>query len=213
MKKVTTLISPEDSLPGRDTIMSVNARHFVLDTEIKHYPDNYASIILGLGCFWGAEKLFWPRAGVYTTAVGYAGGYTSNPTYEEVCSGLTGHTEAVLVVYDAGVLSLDTLLSCFWQEHDPSQGMRQGNDIGSQYRSAIYVNNSKDYGVCMKSKENYQQQLHHNGFPDITTEIKVNDIFYYAEEYHQQYLGKNPSGYCGLRGTGVEYSIIEENTK
>ena len=205
MKKVTTLVSPQDSLPGRDTDMPVNARHFVLDTDIKDYPDKYSSIIFGLGCFWGAEKLFWSMQGVYTTAVGYAGGYTPNPTYEEVCSGQTGHTEVVLVVYDTNTLPIDTLLSTFWQEHDPSQGMRQGNDIGTQYRSAIYVNNDEDYDIALQSKDKYQQQLHHSGFPDITTEIKINTTFYYAEEYHQQYLGKNPTGYCGLRGTGVDF--------
>ena len=205
MKKVTQLVDSSESLPGRDTPMVVSPRHFTLGTEIIDYPDTLAKIVLGLGCFWGAEKLLWSLPGVYSTAVGYAGGYTKNPTYEEVCSGKTAHTEVVLVVFDDKKISTESLLSVFWQEHDPTQGMRQGNDIGTQYRSAIYVNNESDLDIAMKSKEKYQQQLHHNGFPDITTDISINNVFYYAEEYHQQYLAKNPKGYCGLHGTGVDF--------
>ncbi len=210
MKKVTELITPEKALPGREVSMSVSDKHFVLGTPIKeNFPEKYSNVIFGLGCFWGAEKLFWSIKGVYTTAVGYAGGYTANPTYEEVCSGLTGHTEVVLVVYDPIVVSLDELLKTFWQEHDPTQGMRQGNDIGTQYRSVIYTNNQEDYDKAVLSKEMYQEHLHHSGFPDVTTKIAINNTFYYAEDYHQQYLGKNPSGYCGLRGTGVDFHMHE----
>jgi len=206
MKKVTELISPDKALPGHETCMPVTNKHFVLGTPIKdEFPETSASIIFALGCFWGAEKLFWSIEGVYATAVGYAGGYSPNPSYEEVCSGLTGHTEAVLVVYDPQTISLDDLLITFWQEHDPTQGMRQGNDIGTQYRSAIYTFNQDDYNKAILSRDKYQEHLQHSGFPAITTEIAINKDFYYAEEYHQQYLGKNPSGYCGLRGTGVAY--------
>lgn len=205
MKKVTKLITPEEALPGREVPITISAKHCVLGTEMRDYPTSLARIVLGLGCFWGAEKLFWSAAGVYTTAVGYAGGYTQNPTYEEVCSGLTGHTEVVLVIFDERKISTEELLSLFWQAHDPTQGMRQGNDIGTQYRSAIYLTNDKDYQIAMESKQKYQQQLHHSGFPDITTEIRINKEFYYAEDYHQQYLAKNPKGYCGLRGTGVDF--------
>lgn len=200
------MVSPDQALKGRDEQMVVTNKHYVLGTPIQgEFADKYAQVVFGLGCFWGAEKLFWTQQGVYTTAVGYAGGYSINPAYEEVCSGLTGHTEVVLVVYDPEIISLDTLLSVFWQGHDPTQGMRQGNDIGTQYRSAIYVSNADDYEKAVSSKQKYQQQLHHSGFPDISTEIKIDPVFYYAEDYHQQYLGKNPAGYCGLRGTGVEF--------
>lgn len=205
MKKVTKLIAPEEALPGRETPISVSAKHCVLGTEMIDYPSSLARIVFGLGCFWGAEKLFWSIPGVYSTAVGYAGGYTENPSYEEVCSGLTGHTEVVLVVFDEKKITTEELLQLFWQEHDPTQGMRQGNDIGTQYRSAIYLYNDKDYQIALDSKQKYQQQLHHSGFPDITTDIRMNREFYYAEDYHQQYLAKNPKGYCGLRGTGVDF--------
>jgi peptide-methionine (S)-S-oxide reductase len=206
MKKLTVMISPEEALKGRDECMPVTNSHHVLGTPLQgNFADKYSSIVFGLGCFWGAEKLFWSQQGVYTTAVGYAGGFTPNPTYEEVCSGLTGHTEVVLVVHDPEIVSLDMLLSIFWQGHDPTQGMRQGNDIGTQYRSAIYVNSSGDYDKAISSKQKYQELLNHSGFPDISTEIKIDKTFYYAEDYHQQYLGKNPTGYCGLRGTGVDY--------
>jgi len=213
MKKATELITPEKALTGRQTALPMSNRHFVLGTPISEtFPDKYASIIFGLGCFWGSEKLFWSIKGIYTTAVGYAGGYTPNPGYEEVCSGQTGHTEVVLLVYEPATVTLDELLTTFWQEHDPTQGMRQGNDIGTQYRSCIYTNSQEDYDNAILSKEKYQEHLHHSGFPDITTEITINKTFYYAEDYHQQYLGKNPSGYCDLWGTGVDFPMHETDS-
>ena len=168
-------------------------------------PKEFEAIILGMGCFWGAEKIFWQLDGVYHTAVGYAGGYTKNPTYDEVCSGLTGHTEVVRVVYDPKKLNLKTILIKFWEGHDPTQGMRQGNDIGTQYRSAIFVNKSKNLIDVKTSKTKFQSLLHSAGFNEITTEIKNNIDFYFAEIYHQQYLHKNPNGYCGLGGCGVKF--------
>ena len=204
MIKKTEMISPKEALPGRESEMRISGLHTVLNTEMKPpFPESQSSIIVGLGCFWGAERLFWKLDGVYTTAVGYAGGYTPNPTYEEVCSGLTAHTEVVLVVYDRSIISLQEILSVFWQSHDPTQGMRQGNDVGTQYRSAIYVNNESDLTEALKSRDAYQKKLQENGFPPVSTEINVNSNFYYAEDYHQQYLDKNPRGYCGLQGTGV----------
>jgi len=199
------LISKESSLVGRDNEMDTSETHTVLNTPLKPpFDSNLSSVILGLGCFWGAERLFWKMDGVYTTAVGYAGGYTPNPTYEEVCSGMTGHTEVVLIVYDQNRVSMETLLNTFWQEHDPTQGMRQGNDRGSQYRSAIYVMNQKDLTFAADSKSSYQKCLSAAGLGVITTEVKKNVQFYYAEAYHQQYLDKNPGGYCGLKGTGIK---------
>jgi len=198
------IIKENDSLPGREVALKTAAMHQVLKTPIKGpYDDNLAQVMLGLGCFWGAERLFWKLSGVYTTAVGYAGGYTPNPTYEEVCTGMTGHTEVVLIVYDDKKVSLSSLLDVFWQEHDPTQGLRQGNDRGSQYRSAIYVNNKHDFEVAERSKTQYQKCLSAAGYGKITTELKLDMDFYFAEAYHQQYLDKNPDGYCGLKGTGV----------
>ena len=168
-------------------------------------PNDFEIIILGMGCFWGAEKIFWQLDGVYHTSVGYAGGYTKNPTYDEVCSGLTGHTEVVRVVYDPKKLNLKTILIEFWEGHDPTQGMRQGNDIGTQYRSAIFLNNSENLNDVKTSKTEFQSLLHSAGFNEITTEIKKNIDFYFAETYHQQYLYKNPNGYCGLGGCGVKF--------
>jgi peptide-methionine (S)-S-oxide reductase len=206
MAKMTELITADKALPGRAEGLTVENKHHYLGTPIQQSWKDYATVIFGLGCFWGAEKLFWNIDGVYTTAVGYAGGFTPNPTYEEVCSGMTGHSEVVLVVYDSTRITLDELLTVFWEAHDPTQGMRQGNDIGTQYRSVIYTSTDQDYQKAVASKEHYQQLLQSNGFPEITTEIAVKDQFYYAESYHQQYLSKNPTGYCDLRGSGVDYN-------
>ncbi|HYL25645.1 MAG TPA: peptide-methionine (S)-S-oxide reductase MsrA [Burkholderiales bacterium] len=208
MKKATKLISPQTTLPGRDAAMSVPPKHFVNGHPLKPpFPAGLQQAVLGMGCFWGAERLFWQRPGVYTTAVGYAGGETKNPTYEEVCSGLTNHAEVVLVVFDPKVLSYDELLRVFWEGHDPTQGMRQGNDAGTQYRSTIYCYGDEQLKAAQKSKEMYQQALNQKGYGAITTEIRSAPPFYYAEDYHQQYLGKNPAGYCGLGGTGVSCPV------
>ena len=171
------------------------------------WPEGFETAIFGLGCFWGAERLFWQTAGVYSTAVGYAGGSTPNPTYEEVCSGRTGHTEAVLVVYDPKVVSYDALLKVFWEGHDPTQGYRQGNDVGTQYRSALYWTTEAQHKAAEASRDAYQERLRAGGFDDVTTELREAPTFYYAEPYHQQYLGKNPNGYCGLGGTGVSCPV------
>ncbi|MFT7300466.1 MAG: peptide-methionine (S)-S-oxide reductase [Porticoccus sp.] len=198
------MIDSQAALPGRSTLMMVNNRHYVSDAPIvPPFPDGMAQVVFSLGCFWGAERLFWVKEGVYTTAVGYAGGYTENPTYEEVCSGLTGHTEAVLVVYDPSILSLQELLKVFWEAHDPTQGMRQGNDQGTQYRSAIYCQDSIQLSLATQSRDSYQKELERTGHQSITTEIANDKAFFYAEGCHQQYLEKNPGGYCGLGGTGV----------
>ena len=200
------MITASQALPGRDDIMPLSNKHYVLDVPIKGDFDNqYEQLVLALGCFWGAEKLFWNLPGVYTTAVGYAGGFTPNPTYEEVCSGRTGHTEVVLVVYDSSKITLDELMTIFWQAHDPTQGMRQGNDRGTQYRSAVYTSSREDLSRVLESMAHYQDKLTQSGYGAITTEVKDSIMFYYAEEYHQQYLGKNPGGYCGLSGTGVKF--------
>ena len=200
----THLVDPERALAGRDETMPVPARHAVLDTPLSPpFPDGLARAVFGMGCFWGAEKTFWGLPGVYTTAVGYAGGYTPNPTYEEVCSGRTGHTEAVLVVFDPAILSYDQLLRVFWEHHDPTQGMRQGNDMGTQYRSAVYTADAAQRAAAEASREQYEGALRASGHGGITTEVAPAGPFYYAEGYHQQYLAKNPSGYCGLGGTGV----------
>ena len=192
------------SLPGRDTAMAVPEQHFVNGNRLKApFPDNLEQAVLGLGCFWGAERHFWETAGVYTTAVGYAGGSTPNPTYQEVCTGNTGHAEVVLVVYDPTVISFEAVLKVFWENHDPTQGMRQGNDIGTQYRSAIYTMNADQQAVARRTKDAYEGELSRAGLGKITTEILPLDTFYYAEDYHQQYLAKNPGGYCGIGGTGV----------
>jgi len=188
-------------------MMQVPDKHFVNEAPLcGPFSDNLQTIQFGMGCFWGAERRFWELAGVYTTAVGYSGGYTPNPTYEEVCSGQTGHTEAVLVVYDPGEITLAELLQIFWEAHDPTQGMRQGFDMGSQYRSAIYCYGDEQLAEVESSRDAYQAALSKAGFPDITTEVRAAPEFYYAEFYHQQYLAKNPAGYCGLQGTGVSCS-------
>jgi len=198
----------DDALPGRPERMPVPETHFVTGARIvPPFPDGMRLAQMGLGCFWGAERKFWQTPGVYSTAVGYAGGYTPNPTYEETCSGRTGHTEAVLVVFDPSAVSFEALLRVFWEGHDPTQGMRQGNDMGTQYRSAIYLTSDTQGPVVQASLAMFQQRLSAAGFGAITTEVKPLDAFYYAEPYHQQYLGKNPNGYCGLGGTGVSCPI------
>jgi peptide-methionine (S)-S-oxide reductase len=197
-------IRPEDALPGRAETMRVPARHEVLGTPLTPpFPEGLEQAVFGLGCFWGAERKFWQAPGVYTTAAGYAGGYTPNPTYEEVCSGLTGHTEAVLVVFDPAQTSYEELLRVFWESHDPTQGMRQGNDVGTQYRSAIYTFSDAQREAVEASKGRFQEALTAAGYGPITTELAEAGPFYYAEDYHQQYLAKVPNGYCGLGGTGV----------
>jgi len=192
------------TLPGRDEPMPVPARHHVLGTPLTPpFREGLATAVFGMGCFWGAERLFWQLDGVESTAVGYAGGTTPNPTYRETCSGLTGHTEAVLVVFDPAVISYDQLLKVFWEGHDPTQGMRQGADIGTQYRSAVYAADDAQLAAAQASRDQYQARLRDAGYGPITTEIAPAGPFYYAEEYHQQYLAKNPGGYCGIGGTGV----------
>ncbi len=198
------MIDPERALPGRDEAMPVPGRHDVLGNPIAPpFPDNLEQAVFGMGCFWGAERLFWEADGVWTTAVGYAGGYTPNPTYEEVCSGSTGHTEAVLVAFDPAKTSYEELLRIFWEGHDPTQGMRQGNDAGTQYRSAVYYANDAQRAAAEASRARYQERLDAAGHGEITTELAQAGPFYYAEGYHQQYLAKNPNGYCGIGGTGV----------
>ena len=200
------LPTPDEALSGRDTPIFAGGTHAVSGRPMDGpVPDAMRTIVLGLGCFWGAERLFWKQGGVYVTAVGYAGGLTPNPTYEETCSGRTGHTEVVRVVYDPAKLSLLDLLAVFWQAHDPTQGFRQGNDRGSQYRSAIFVDDADDLAVAKASAALYQKALAARGFGDMTTEIAINDRFFFAEAYHQQYLHKVPNGYCGLQGTGVAF--------
>ena len=201
-----TMQSAGQALPGRDTPLPIAERHFVLDAPLRPpYPDGTAQAVFGMGCFWGAERLFWRLAGVYSTMAGYAGGYTPNPTYREVCTGQTGHAEVVRVVFRPGVVSYDELLEVFWQSHDPTQGMRQGNDAGTQYRSAIYTFDDAQAARARATRDAYQAALTRAGFGAITTEIAAAGGFYYAEDYHQQYLAKNPGGYCGLGGTGVKY--------
>jgi peptide-methionine (S)-S-oxide reductase len=202
--KKLRLPTPEEALPGRNTRMAVEARHFVLDAPLEGpFPEDTQQAMFGLGCFWGAERKFWRTPGVYTTAVGYAAGHTPNPTYEEVCSGLTGHNEVVLVIYRPADVSYEALLEIFWESHDPTQGMRQGNDLGTQYRSGIYYYGDAQHQLAKKSLQRYQRALGDAGYGRITTEIVPAPPFYYAESYHQQYLAKNPGGYCGLGGTGV----------
>jgi peptide-methionine (S)-S-oxide reductase len=204
----TEMPTAEDALPGRDTTMPVPDRHFVNGHRIAPpFPEGLQTAVFGLGCFWGAERDFWQVPGVYTTAVGYAGGHTPNPTYEEVCSGRTGHAEVVLVVFDPDVVSYEELLKVFWESHDPTQGMRQGNDVGTQYRSAVYVSNDAQRSAAEGSRDIYQRRLSEAGHGTITTEIREAGPFYYAEDYHQQYLGKNPNGYCGVGGTGVSCPV------
>jgi peptide-methionine (S)-S-oxide reductase len=204
----TQMIDAERALPGRDAPMPIPARHEVLGTPLAPpFPQGLERIVVGMGCFWGAERVFWQADGVYTTAAGYAGGFTPNPTYEEVCSAGTGHAEVVLAVFDPNVTSYETMLKLFWENHDPTQGMQQGNDVGTQYRSAIYWTSEVQRDAAVASKETYQGQLRGAGYGDITTEITEAGPFYYAEDYHQQYLAKNPGGYCGLGGTGVSCPV------
>jgi len=207
--KKVEMVSPADALPGRtDQTMPVPAAHFVNGNPlVGPWPNGMETAVFGLGCFWGAERKFWQVDGVWSTAVGYAGGYTPNPAYEEVCSGLTGHTEVVLVVFDPTVVSYTKLLAVFWESHDPTQGMRQGNDVGTQYRSAIYTTNDAQRAAAVASRDAYQVLLTKAGYGEITTEIAPSGDFFYAEPYHQQYLGKNPNGYCGLGGTGVSCPV------
>jgi peptide-methionine (S)-S-oxide reductase len=201
-------VSSEEALPGREAEIPVPDRHDVLGTPLRPpFPEGLEQAVFGLGCFWGAERLFWELDGVYTTAVGYAGGYTPNPTYEEVCSTRTGHTEAVLVVFDPKRISYEDLLKVFWEGHDPTQGMRQGNDVGTQYRSAIYTFSDAQREAAEASRGRYQEALSAAGRGEITTEIAEAGPFYYAEDYHQQYLSKVPNGYCGLGGTGVSCPV------
>jgi peptide-methionine (S)-S-oxide reductase len=207
-KVKTTLVSPEDALKGRDEPMAVPARHEVLGNPLTPpWPEGFEQIVVGMGCFWGAERVFWQADGVWTTAVGYAGGFTPNPSYEEVCSARTGHTEAVLAVFDPAVTSYDEMLRLFWENHDPTQGMRQGNDMGTQYRSAVYFGSEAERKAAERSRDVFADRLGTAGFGAITTEIAPLRDFYYAEDYHQQYLAKNPNGYCGLGGTGVSCPI------
>jgi peptide-methionine (S)-S-oxide reductase len=202
------MVDAERALPGRDTAIPVPATHFVLGHEMQGpYPEGLETAMFALGCFWGAERMFWQTDGVYTTAVGYAAGFTPNPTYEEVCSGRTGHTEAVLVVFDPSVVGYDDLLRVFWEGHDPTQGMRQGNDVGTQYRSGIYTYSDAQRDAAEASRAMFQERLSAAGYGEITSEILPAPEFYFAEDYHQQYLAKNPGGYCGLGGTGVSCPI------
>lgn len=207
-RKKAVMPDRSDVLPGRATPMSVADRHAVTGNRIKPpFPEGMQLALFGLGCFWGAERKFWGLPGVYSTAAGYAAGYTPNPTYEEVCSGYTGHNEVVRVVYDPEQISYDELLKTFWESHDPTQGMRQGNDVGTQYRSGIYVYTAEQRAAAEASKANYAERLRAAGYGAVTTEILDAPEFYYAEDYHQQYLEKNPSGYCGLDGTGVSCPV------
>ncbi len=208
LARKTTMIPVAEALQGRAAAMLVPEKHYVNGHPLKApFPAGLEQAVFGLGCFWGAERKFWQAPGVYVTAVGYAGGYTPNPTYEEVCTGRTGHTEAVLVVYDPKQISYDQLLKLFWEAHDPTQGMRQGNDVGTQYRSAIYTYGAAQQQAAEDSLKDYQDALKKAGFPAITTELRAAPVFYYAENYHQQYLAKNPNGYCGLGGTGVSCAL------
>ena len=198
------LPTPAEALPGRTQKIPVAASHFVLGTPLQPpFPSHMQVFLVGMGCFWGAERVFWQVEGVFTTAVGYSGGYTPNPTYEEVCSGRTGHNEVVLVVFDPSVSDLESMFSLFWENHDPTQGMRQGNDFGTQYRSGVYTSDAAQQSAAQHTKLRYEKALSASGYSPVTTEIVPAGEFYYAEDYHQQYLAKNPSGYCGLGGTGV----------
>jgi peptide-methionine (S)-S-oxide reductase len=208
MKKLRTLLPAESTLPGRGTPMPVPERHFVNGNPLAPpFPQGMQRAVFGMGCFWGAERVFWQLPGVYSTAVGYAGGNTPNPTYEEVCSGFTNHAEVVLAVFDPKKIRYEELLKAFWEGHDPTQGMRQGNDAGTQYRSTIYAHGAEQLAAALASRDAFQKMLSRSGFGAITTEIRKAPEFYYAEDYHQQYLGKNPNGYCGLGGTGVSCPV------
>ncbi len=207
-RKSSTLPAASDALPGRDTPIPVADAHFVNGNPLAGpFPTHLEQAVFGLGCFWGAERVFWQLEGVYSTSVGYAGGFTPNPTYEEVCSGGTGHAEVVSVIYDPELISYDTLLKVFWEAHDPTQGMRQGNDRGTQYRSTIYATSAEQLTAARDSRDAYQERLLTAGLGTITTEIASAGEYYYAEDYHQQYLAKNPGGYCGIGGTGVSCPI------
>ena len=199
------IVKKSKALVGRENQINIDLRNEINGIDFREIPENFKIIIIGMGCFWGAERIFWQLEGVYHTSVGYAGGHTKNPTYEEVCSGLTGHTEVVRVVYNPKKISLRKILIAFWEGHDPTQGMRQGNDIGTQYRSAIYLEENQDIKEVKKTMLEFQNLLDLNGFKKITTEIKYDVEFYFAEAYHQQYLYKNPNGYCGLGGGGVRF--------
>ena len=203
-------VTAETALPGRNIPLVIPETHYVNGTSfIAPFPTGLEIVYFGMGCFWGAERRFWEQEGVYTTAVGYAGGFTENPTYDEVCSGLTGHSEMVLVVFDPKITSLEKLLTLFWESHDPTQGMRQGNDIGSQYRSCIFTTSEEQFATARNAADRFQHGLTDSGYGAITTDIESVSTFFYAEEYHQQYLAKVPNGYCGLRGTGVCYVAAE----
>ena len=205
LNKKSLLPLESEALKGREEEIEVPPEHFVKGTPLKApFPEGLEQAIFGMGCFWGVERRFWELEGVYTTAVGYSGGYTKNPTYREVCTGMTGHNEVVLVVYDPTKITYENLLTTFWEDHDPTQGMRQGNDVGTQYRSGIYFLNNSEEDVILKTKSQYQSQLDNSGLGQLTTEVKSAGPFYYAEHYHQQYLAKNPDGYCSLAGTGVK---------
>ena len=208
LRKKTEMPAPADALPGRDFEIPTASRHFVNGAALKGpYPEGHQKAMFGLGCFWGAERKFWAAPGVSVTAVGYAAGFTPNPTYEEVCSGLTGHNEVVLAVFDPAKTSYEALLKLFWESHNPTQGMRQGNDVGTQYRSGIYVFSEAQRKLAEASRAAYAAELSRRGFPDITTEILDAPDFYFAEDYHQQYLAKNPNGYCGLGGLGISCPV------
>tara|TARA_B100000029_G_scaffold312365_1_gene304847 strand:+ start:610 stop:1245 length:636 start_codon:yes stop_codon:yes gene_type:complete len=203
-QKILNIPTAEDSLPGREMPITVTGVHAVNGNKITPpFPEQMSSIVVGMGCFWGAERIFWELDGVWTTAVGYSGGHTPNPTYEEVCSGLTGHAEVVLVVYEKELIGLPELFEVFWESHDPTQGMRQGNDIGTQYRSGIWLSDQEQIVEAQESLKSYEEALLGSGYGEIKTTVEIQKDFYYAEEYHQQYLHKNPNGYCGIAGTGV----------
>src|SRR6202042_274379 len=204
----TNMVSADDALPGREQPLRVAERHVVLDTPLRGpFPAGVEQAVFGMGCFWGAERVFWQAPGVYTRAFGYAGGITPNPTYKEVCSARTGHTEAVLVVFDPTKTSYEEILRLFWENHNPTQGMRQGNDVGTQYRSAIYWTTEEQRAIAESTRDAFGERLNQAGYREITTEIAKAGPFYYAEDYHQQYLEKNPGGYCGLGGTGVSWPV------
>jgi peptide-methionine (S)-S-oxide reductase len=206
--KKAEMVEADAALPGRDMALPVPQKHFVLGSDmVAPWPANAQVVIVGMGCFWGAERKFWQAEGVYSTQVGYAGGFTPNPSYEEVCSGQTGHNEVVQVVFDPAQISFEEILQIFWENHDPTQGMRQGNDVGTQYRSGIYCLDAAHKAAAKASRDMFQAKLTAAGFDAITTEIVDAPVFYYAEDYHQQYLGKNPNGYCGMGGTGVSCPI------
>lgn len=207
MSTIDLGVDAQTALPGREQTISIGDSHAVLKTSLLDVPEGMERAVFGLGCFWGAERVFWQLDGVHSTAAGYIGGFTKNPTYQETCSGRTGHTEAVQVIFDPKIISYDTLLQVFWQSHDPTQGMRQGNDRGTQYRSGIYTTNQSQAQAAAASRDRYQAELTKAGFGGITTEIVSGREFYFAEDYHQQYLHKNPQGYCGIGGTGVSCPV------